>query len=162
MGNTLGSHLETDFSFLKTGVCCLGRVLVLIDFRKGLCTDLIIKKGSTEFSQPLDYLGVPFRCYRCHVFGHLMHECSLPFNKKSSGSTHKIWRVKSSGLNVDDKEGLAFVDKLEELIPNPKTVEEIVIGMPLKPLSIVSLAESVSLGHNQMEKGSATPILDSV
>ena len=91
-----------------------------------------------------------------------MHQCSLPFNKKSSGSTHKIWRVKSSGLNVDDKEGLAFVDKSEELIPNPKTVEEIVIGMPLKPLSIVSLAESVSLGHNQMEKGSATPILDSV
>ena len=63
---------------------------------------------------------------------------------------------------MDDKEGLAFVDKLEELIPNPKTVEEIVIGMPLKPLSIVSLAESVSLGHNQMEKGSAIPVLDSV
>ena len=135
---------------------------MFIDFRNGLPADLIIKKGSTEFSQPLDYLGVPFRCYICHVFGHLMHECSLPFNKKSSSSTHKIWRVKSSGLNVDDKEGLDFVDKSEELIPNPKTVEEIVIGMPLKPLSIVSLAESVSLGHNQMEKGSATPILDFV
>ena len=73
MGNKLGSHLETDFSYLKTRVCCLGWVLVLIDFRNGLPTDLIIKKGSTDFSQPLDYLGVPFRCYRCHVFGHLMH-----------------------------------------------------------------------------------------
>ena len=50
VGNTLGSHLETHFSFLKMGVCFLGRVLVLIDFRKGLSTDLIIKKGSTKFS----------------------------------------------------------------------------------------------------------------
>ena len=97
VGNTLGSHLETDSLFLKTGVCCLGRVLVLIDFRNGLPADLIIKKGNTEFTQPLDYLGVPFRCYRCHVLGHLMHECSLPFNKKTSGSPHKIWRVKNIG-----------------------------------------------------------------
>ena len=44
MGNTLGSHLETDFSYLQTGVCCIGRVLVLLDFRNGLPTELVIKK----------------------------------------------------------------------------------------------------------------------
>ena len=92
VGNTLGTHLETDLSFLKSGVCCLGRVLVLIDFQNGLPVDLVIKRGISEFSQPLDYLGVSFRCNRCHVFGHLMNECSLPFNKKPfSGFAHKIW-----------------------------------------------------------------------
>ena len=158
MGNILGSHLETDFSFLKMGFCCLGRVLVLIDFRKGLPADLIIKKGSIEFSEPLDYLGVPFRCYRCHVIGHLMHECTLPFNKKM-GSINKIWQVKSDGLNVVDKEGLVIVDKSEELIPTPKNFEESLLGVPLKPLSIISLSESVSLGPFQMDKSSATPDL---
>ena len=33
VGNTLGVHLQTDLSFLKTGVCCMGKVLVLLDLR---------------------------------------------------------------------------------------------------------------------------------
>ena len=93
----LGTHLETNLSFLKSRVCCLGRVLVLLDFRNGLPADLVIERGSSEFSQPLDYLGVPFRCNRCHVFGHLMAECSLSFSKKPfSDSVHKtksFWHV---------------------------------------------------------------------
>ena len=92
VGNTLGTHLETDFSYLQTGVCCLGRVLVLLDFRNGLAADLVIKKGNTEFNQPLDYLGIPFRCYRCHIYVHLANECLLPFNKNSSSvSVQKMW-----------------------------------------------------------------------
>ena len=87
----MGTHLEIDFSYLKTRVYCMGQVLVLIDYQNGLPADLVIKRGSSEFSQPLDYMGVPFRCYRCHVFGHLMNECLLPFNKKYfSSSAHKI------------------------------------------------------------------------
>ena len=124
---------------------------MLIDFRNGLPTDLIIKKGSSEFSQPLDYLGVPFRCYRCHVFGHLMNKCSLPFNKKSSGSAHKTSWVKISGLNVDDKEALALANDSEDLNLTPKTLEENVLGsqsplLSLKPLSIVSLSDFEGLG----------------
>ena len=79
VGNTLGSHLETDLSFLDTGVCCLGRVLVLLDLRHGLAADLVIKWGDIEFCQPLDYLGLPFRCNRCHAYGHLIPNCSFPF-----------------------------------------------------------------------------------
>ena len=99
MGNTLGTHLETDFSYLQSGVCCMGQVLVLLDFRNGLPADLVIKKGNSEFSQPLDYMGIPFRCYRCHVYGHLANDCSLPFNNNSSsGSVQKIWSPKTVGL----------------------------------------------------------------
>ena len=29
--NTLGSFFEADLSFLHSGVCCLGKILVLID-----------------------------------------------------------------------------------------------------------------------------------
>ena len=126
---------------------------MLIDFRNAFPADLIIKKGSSEFSQPLDYLGVPFRCYRCHVFGHLMNECSLPFNKKSYiGSAHKIWRVKNCGLNVEDKEGLALADDPEDLNLTPKSLaEEKALGsqsplLSLKPLSIVSLSDFEGLG----------------
>ena len=102
MGNTLGSHLETDFTYLHSGVCCMHWVLVLLDFRFGLPAELVIKKGSSDFYQPLDYMGIPFRCFRCHGFGHLAHECSLPFNKLPST---KVWRVKKGGNHFDAKVG---------------------------------------------------------
>ena len=45
IGNTLGTFLEVDLSFLESGVCCLGKVLVLIDLRNGLAADIVIKQG---------------------------------------------------------------------------------------------------------------------
>ena len=72
IGNTLGTFLEVDLSFLASGVYCLGKVLVLIDIRKGLASDIVIKRGEFVFSQPLDYVGVPFKCNRCHGYGNLV------------------------------------------------------------------------------------------
>ena len=90
------------------------------------------------------------------MFGHLMNECSLPFNKKSSsGSVHKIWWVKNCGSNLEGKEGLAFEDVSEDLNLSHKSVEEKVIGShsslsALKPLCITSLFKG--LGWNKTDK----------
>ena len=81
IGNTLGNFLEADLSFLDSGVCCLGRVLVLLDFRNGLAADILIKRGVFEFCQPIDYMGLPFSRNRCHAYGHLISACSLSFKK---------------------------------------------------------------------------------
>ena len=71
VGNTLGTFVEAGLSFLESGVCCLGKVLVLIDLHKGLAEDIVIKKGECVFCQPLYYVGrVPFHCNRCHSYGH--------------------------------------------------------------------------------------------
>ena len=70
VGNLLGSFVEADMSFLQSGVMCLGKVLVLLDLRKGLAEVLQIECGDRVFSQPLDYVGVPFRSNRCHRYGH--------------------------------------------------------------------------------------------
>ena len=50
IGNALGTFLEVDLSFLKTGICCLGKVLVLIDMCNGLVEDIVIKKGDIVFT----------------------------------------------------------------------------------------------------------------
>ena len=34
--------------------------LVLLDLRNGLAEDIAIHKGETVFTQPLDYVGIPF------------------------------------------------------------------------------------------------------
>ena len=80
------------------------------DFHFGLPAELVIKKGCRDFYQPLDYMGIPFRCYRCHGFGHLAHECSLPFNKPSST---KVWRVKKGGNQSDAKVGSYMEENLD-------------------------------------------------
>ena len=66
IGNALGTFLEADLSFLKTSICCLGKVLVLIDMRNGLAEDIVNKKGDTVFTHSMDYVGLPFRCNHCH------------------------------------------------------------------------------------------------
>ena len=79
VGNSLGTFLEADLSFLHSGVYCLGKILVLIDISKGLVADLLISKGNSSFKQPLDYVGIPFTCITCHRHGHLAADCSLSF-----------------------------------------------------------------------------------
>ena len=81
IGNTLGTFLEADLSFLESGVCCLGRVLVLLDLRNGLAYDIDINHGEYVFSQSLDYVGIPFKCNRCHDYGHLVSHCHLSLNR---------------------------------------------------------------------------------
>ena len=66
VGNSLGTFLEADLSFLHSGVCCLGKILVLIDISKGLVAVLLISKGNSSFKQPLDYVGKKLKCIKCH------------------------------------------------------------------------------------------------
>ena len=133
----------------------MGWVLVLIYFQNGFPTDLVIKRGSSEFSHPLDYLGVPFRFYRSPGFGHLLNDCSLPFNKHSSfGSVHKIWRVKNSGSNLASKEGMILDDSAVDLNSH-KSVDDQEVGSQsslttLKTLSFTT--PSNDLGCNKINK----------
>jgi hypothetical protein len=49
----------------------LGWVLVEVDIHSGLLETLEIQWRDQLFSHRLDYLGLPFRCTRCHKTGHL-------------------------------------------------------------------------------------------
>ena len=83
IGHALGTFMEADLSFLESGVFYLGRVLVLLDIRNGLASDIDIKHGESVFNQSLDYVGIPFKCNRCHNYGHLASHCHLFLNQNS-------------------------------------------------------------------------------
>jgi hypothetical protein len=60
---------------------------VRLDLCSGLLKELTIKTASGSFIQSLDYEGIPFRCHRrCHVYGHGVVDCKLPFKGKVRGS----------------------------------------------------------------------------
>ena len=72
--------MKDGLSFIGSGVCFLGRVLVILDLRKGLAADIDIRVGDSVFNQSLDYIGIPFKCNRCHSYGHLVSNCHLKKN----------------------------------------------------------------------------------
>jgi hypothetical protein len=57
-------------SFEVTRLMTVARILVHINLWKGLYQELLIESVARDFVQTLDYKGIPFRCHRCHVYGH--------------------------------------------------------------------------------------------
>jgi hypothetical protein len=53
----------------------IGKVLVEMNIHGGLPELLEIEWRGKQYSQRLDYLGIPFRCSRCHSIGHRRKFC---------------------------------------------------------------------------------------
>jgi len=78
IGDILGTFLEADMSFLETLEQRVARILVNINLREGLAERINLDWGPVIIPQLLDYENVPFRCRRCHEYGHPASECSKP------------------------------------------------------------------------------------
>jgi len=85
IGNMLGTVMDVDLSFLKTHVKQVARVLVSINIREGLAETIKLKWGPDVIIQILDYENVPFRCRRCHAYGHPISECNIPARDYAGG-----------------------------------------------------------------------------
>ena len=82
----MGEYLDADFSFEEIGIMSMAKILVSLDLRLRLLKELTIVTTSGSFIQPLDYEGIPFRCHRCHAYGHGIVDCKLPFKNNTRGS----------------------------------------------------------------------------
>ena len=76
-GEDLGIYLDHDRSYIETGNISMARILVHLDTREGLVKSYVLKYRNISKSQILDYVGVPFKCRRCHEVGHLYKHCPL-------------------------------------------------------------------------------------
>jgi hypothetical protein len=94
IGNFLGDFLEADLSFEETKQRKIARILVNLNVREGLGEEIDLSWGNYTHTQLLDYENVPFRCRRCHQYGHLVATCHLPLRTK--GGTFYREKLKSS------------------------------------------------------------------
>jgi hypothetical protein len=83
IGNHLGEFLAADMGFIDSGEMVVARILVLLNIREGLKEYLNLTDLGRTRVQILDYEGVPFRCRRCHEYGHIIKDC------KSSSKGHR-------------------------------------------------------------------------
>jgi hypothetical protein len=65
IGASLGTYIVVDPQSLSGPVRKMGRVLVAMDICVGLPETLEIEWRGRKLIQPLDYLGLPFRCNHC-------------------------------------------------------------------------------------------------
>ena len=72
MGNSLGSFVDADFSFIQIGVMYMSKVLVNLDLRKVLAQDIVIQWGDRVFSTTFGlYMGLVSVNW-CHYYGHII------------------------------------------------------------------------------------------
>jgi hypothetical protein len=88
IGNHLGEFLVADMDFIDSGEMSVARILVLLNIREGLKEFLNLTYLGRTRVQILDYEGVPFRCRRCHEYGHIVKDCkSTMKERKNTRST---------------------------------------------------------------------------
>ena len=93
-------------------------------------------------------MGLPFRCKRCHAYGHLISTYSLSFKKHfkpvSASRKKSVWRVKVAGKKL----GLLGPDFIDEMVDINQVVHEDAVSenlASLKPLCTSTLSISKSL-----------------
>ena len=60
------------------------QICVYLDISKELPASIKFSWHNEEWIQDIDYEHIPFRCQKCHEYGHLFHEC--PQNHMQSSS----------------------------------------------------------------------------
>lgn len=75
IGNTLGKHIKTDAERHLKGIFTFTRICVEVDLSQGLPKSIILNFNNTQWTQPLDYESIAFRCRGCQQTGHLHSAC---------------------------------------------------------------------------------------
>ena len=92
IGNTLGKFIDRANS--KDQYDC-ARICVEVDLEVGFPEAIKIRVGSWTHVQNLDYEQLPFKCRKCHVYGHFARGC--PKNSEVEKAKEEGWnQVKRS------------------------------------------------------------------
>ena len=82
IGNSIGKTLLIDDIFFTSNVKYVVRLLINIDVSLGLHESMYFVMGGKKYSQIIYYQNIPFRCIRCHSYGHMHSDCDKVFLKK--------------------------------------------------------------------------------
>jgi len=140
IGNRLGVYLEADMTFLETKDRTMARILALLLPSRGLAQKINLQYKDYVFEQILDYEYLPFRCHRCHEYGHLAKDCPQLRRRRHfrrttmhRGNVQTLCQVPMENeiqetQGAEDMETEEIVkDPVGEAVPNREEAQETVI-----------------------------------
>ena len=80
IGNTIGAFVKVAEATKKGKYTSYARLCVYMNIAEPLPEFIELEYHDEVWQQPLDYEHIPFRCRRCHEYGHLYRQC--PLNKE--------------------------------------------------------------------------------
>jgi len=88
IGNKLGTFIKVATETKTRKYTSYARICVQMHLTKALVDSVSLFHDDFEWTQPLDYEHIPFRCRKCHEHGHLFRDC--PLNAQSKASSHDL------------------------------------------------------------------------
>jgi hypothetical protein len=106
IGNYIGDLLDADMTFEETKQRKVERIFVNLNISEGLGEEVDLSWGSYTYNQRLVYENIPFRCRRCHQYGHLIKSCKLRVRIKGAVYNLGNGRPQNSTLVAPTSNGL--------------------------------------------------------
>ena len=82
IGNTIGSFVKVAESTKRGRYTTYARICAYMNITEPLLDSIELEYHDEIWNQPIDYEHIPFRCRRCHEYGHLYRECPITLAEK--------------------------------------------------------------------------------
>ena len=80
IGNTIRTFVKVAESTKRGRYTSYARLCIYMNIAEPLSEYIKLEYHDEIWQQPIDYEHIPFRCRRCHEYGHLFKQC--PLNKE--------------------------------------------------------------------------------
>eukprot|EP00253_Pinus_taeda_P015231 PITA_15231 len=82
IGNTIGSFVKIAETTKKGRYTSYARICVYMNIANPIPDTVELEYHEEVWQRTLDYEHIPFRCHRCHEYGHLVKECPLTMEEE--------------------------------------------------------------------------------
>ena len=145
IGNTLGKFLDFDKYFEQTDDLSVARILVILNPREGLAEAMTLKYRELEFVQKLDYENLPFRCHRCHIYGHLAKECPLGHRRRRNPlkvpRKPAVFPVSNTGMDIPKEPMEEDLEEGLEVVTSSAPLQQIVSARSLEQAPMLTASQ---------------------
>lgn len=83
IGNSIGSFVKVAESTKRGKYTTYARICAYMNITEPLPDLIELEYHDEIWNQTLDYEHIPFRCHRCHEYGHLLRECPIMLAEKA-------------------------------------------------------------------------------
>eukprot|EP00253_Pinus_taeda_P013029 PITA_13029 len=126
IGNSIGSFVKAAEATHRGKYNSCARICVYVNLAEPLPDHVEVEYHDEVWEQPVDYEHIPFRCRKCHEYGHLVRQC--PLNKEDEQRRSQEEQQKTMGKTGETEKGFQQVTRRrrqnqEKTKPQPQEKE---------------------------------------